>query len=56
MSKGTLAAVAAFGACLIFVLMLIRRAREGYEDKKGFHFGSTDKTVAPENQSESKVA
>lgn len=30
---------AGLGACLIFVLLLIRRAVEGHEDATGFHRG-----------------
>ncbi|HTB79454.1 MAG TPA: hypothetical protein VK717_01065 [Opitutaceae bacterium] len=60
MSKIVIILSLVLGACVAFVLLLIRRSSEGHEDENGFRAGPADlpmtdeSKVAPGNSTSSK--
>jgi hypothetical protein len=62
MSKIVIILSIVLGACVVFVLLLIRRSAEGHEDEKGFRAGPADlpmkdeSKITPGNSASSKSA
>jgi hypothetical protein len=52
MVKILLALGACLGACVLFILWLIRRSPEGHEDARGFHYGSPDRPAAHQEKND----